>query len=194
MKVTLLGEDMYRLRDFFTVLECNAIMDEFNEYHPSVRKKEQSNFIADYFESIQKGPNLLGDNLALIAPSVKIGLTIKKLLKPEHPLTFQRVNTNIMHPGQNSDFHDDAPSIEDGVKQWTWTFLLFCSPNWDTQWGGEFCMQKSDGDYQYAPYIPGDCILFRASRSHKGCGPIVTCPHARHSVAWTFVCEGVVDK
>lgn len=195
MEVKLLGEDMYRLRDFFSIEEGNAIMDEFNEYHPSVKKKEKSNNIPDYFESIQKGPNLLGDNLSLIAPSVKIGLHIAKILKPETHFVFQRVNTNIMHPGQNSDFHDDAPGLlENNGKVCTWTFLFFCSPTWNTHWGGEFCMQTGDGDYQYAPYIPGDCILFRASRSHKGCGPNTTAPHARHTVAWTFIRPGIADQ
>jgi len=195
MNVKLLGEDMYRLRDLFTIEEINCIMDEFNEYYPSVRKKEKSNEIVDYFESLQKGPHSLGDSMTFISLSVKIDIAIRKTLRPKVPLYLQRINTNIMHPGQNSDFHNDAPLIEDPsdpdnyVRAYTWTFLLFCSPTWNTQWGGEFCMQTGDKDYQYASYIPGDGILFRASRSHKGCGPNTTSPRARHSVAWTYVAD-----
>tara|TARA_R110001606_G_scaffold392630_1_gene561785 strand:- start:8 stop:613 length:606 start_codon:yes stop_codon:yes gene_type:complete len=194
MEVTLITKDMYRVRDFFTVDEVSGIMDEFSEYRPSVRKKEKSNNIIDYFESLEKGPGELGDNMALIGPSVKIGLGIKKIVKPEHPIDFIRVNTNIMHPGQNSDFHHDAPRLECGAMEYSWTFLLFASPYWDTHWGGEFCMQDEVDDYHYCAYIPGDCVLFRGCRYHKGNGPITTAPTSRHTVAWTYSSYGILDE
>ena len=194
MEVKSLCTDMYRIRDFFPIDQLYSIADEFNKYHPTYVKKEKSNHTNGYYEGVVKGPSRIGDNLSLIAPSPNISLVIKKIIKPEHNIKLYRVNTNIMHPGQSSDFHTDSGILQDNVMEYGWTFLLFCSMEWNTHWGGEFCFQSEDGEYNYCPYIPGDCILFRACRQHRACETSLSAQNPRHTVAWTFSSPGIIDN
>ena len=194
MEVIKVHEDIYRLRNVFTENDILSICDEFSSYTPSVDKKEMTEF-PGYFQALKKTGDHLGDNMGLIKLSPKINMITRKLLKPEFNTTVSRINTNIMHPGQQSDFHVDGytewnfnrvGSWKTSPKLWTWTFLVFCSDYWSTKWDGEFCCQLSDGEYVYIPYIPGECVLFNGWLSHKGCGPNNFAEEARHTVAWTL--------
>ena len=161
----LIGNDMYRVRNFFSSMQINALRDEFNQYHPTMIKQEFGGdlFLGSY-GGIKKSINDLGDNLALIAPAPKIKLAIKKIIKPDCPIEFTRVNTNIMRAGEVGDFHHDSVKLENGSLEYTWTFMLFCSEFWDPRWDGAFCMQKNGFEMQYASYIPSDCILFNQGK------------------------------
>ena len=189
----LIGDDMYRVRNFFSNRELDAIRDEFSGYHPIILKEEVCDQYLGNFSGLKKSTDLLGDNLALIAPAPKIKLAIKKIIKPDCPISFVRVNTNIMKAGEVSDFHHDALELPNNFLQYTWTFMLCCSLTWDPRWDGAFCMQKDGFEMQYASYIPNDCILFRATKLHKGGTPNRFAKVTRDTIAWTFTSPGVKD-
>jgi len=42
-----------------------------------------------------------------------------------------------------------------------WTFVLFTSPYWNTNWGGEFVISNKDNkDFDYVRYFPNNGVLF----------------------------------
>jgi hypothetical protein len=194
LEVTKLHDKIYRLRGAFTGTEFQELHDEFNENTPSVLKGEPTDF-PSYFHSLKKTGKGLGDNMGLIRFAPKVNLITRKLLKPDFTTKVSRINTNIMNQGQQSDFHIDGFREQnftqignwyDSPPVWTWTFLAFCSPNWSTNWDGQFCCQVADGEYIYVPYIPGECVLFDGWTQHKGCGPNNYAKEPRLTVAWTL--------
>ena len=176
-------EQVLPLELFFSALDefqYNLLLEKF-EYN-RVEKGRHFLGIVKYQNEGENyvGSNGLGDNLALINIGEHLKIACCKKLKKR--LTLCRVNTNWQFPGQESTFHGDCPPNE----QYYWTFLVFLTPKWDTNWGGEFIVQTPDKGYVGVPYIPNDGVLFPAWYQHKGSAPNFLSKESRRSLAFTF--------
>jgi hypothetical protein len=108
-----------------------------------------------------------------------IKLKIKKYLNKD--IFFIRAHSNGSTFGQTSNFHIDFD--EDDV----WTFILFSSMNWNTQWGGEFvCFDPINKEYKYVPYIPNTGCLIPSNWHHYGSSPNETTDCLRTTLAFSF--------
>ena len=190
-----LDPDVYTIDGVFTNNEFLEIYDEFlNPYSRIKAKREFSTSKSKpYWFSLHKGASSehgLGDHLKFISYGYRIQYFIKKLLRPNFDFQLMRINTNIQYQYQDSAFHRDGYySVVDGVEvpKWTWTFLLFASRDWNTEWGGEFiCSTNVPGKYQNISFIPNRCVLFNGHRDHRGSSPNCFSEMPRESIAWTF--------
>lgn len=156
---------MYNFR-YEDKVEAAHIPIEIQRYYPTWSGIEKP--------SLSEG---LGDSLPLIKVGVHMGLQVKKVLKRE--LKLVRINTNIQRFGQEATFHTDGPEGD-------WTCLVFISPHWCMEWGGDFVIQLGERDYRSIPYFPNKAILFKAHLQHRGSAPNVLCNRPRYSLAFTF--------
>lgn len=205
MKIVKQCDDAYVIKNLFNFDQINDISDEIiGPYHPLILKQEHHASSSDpqWLGMAKKGGHRsdnmpayqgYGDNPVLLSYGSKITLIVKKILKPNFNIELRRINTNIQFQYQDSSFHHDGYWAEgdrnDSNRFWTWTFLMFVQDHWDTTWGGEFCYQTVDGNYNYVPYLPGDCVLFNGWLQHKGAGPNGFAEDMRVSCAWTYWCQ-----
>ena len=189
-----LDPDVYTIDGVFTNGELLEIYDEFLNPYDRIRAKREhhTSKTKPYWFALHKGASDfgIGDNPKFISYSYRIGYFIKKLLKPNFNFELKRINTNIQYQNQESSFHQDGiDAIVDGVgvPRWSWTFLLFASREWDTEWGGEFiCSTRKPGDYKNISYIPNRCVLFNGHLDHRGSAPNCFSEMPRTTVAWTY--------
>ena len=189
-----LDPDVYTIDGVLNKQEFSSVYDEFlNPYDRIKAKREDyTSKTKPYWFALHKGASDLGigDNTKFISYGYRIGYFIKKLLKPNFDFELTRINTNIQYQYQESSFHQDGYySVVDGVEvpKWTWTFLLFASSTWDTEWGGEFiCATQQPGAYQNISYMPGKCVLFNGHLDHRGSAPNCFSEMPRITVAWTY--------
>ena len=96
-------------------------------------------------------------------------------------LSYERCNVNGQTSGQVSEFHTDYDV--DGY----YTAILFCSPYWDTQWGGTFTVYNSNtSQYQIFPYLPNGAVIIPGEWDHYGESPNHCTDNMRVTVAFMF--------
>lgn len=110
-----------------------------------------------------------------------IKLKIQRHLKRDIRVLNRHINGQTH--GQPGSFHHDYP------QEYTWTFILFCAPFWNTNWGGEFvCHNPIKNEYKYVPYIPNTGCLIPSQWEHYGSCPNNKCNSLRTSIGFCF-CE-----
>jgi hypothetical protein len=108
-----------------------------------------------------------------------IKLKIQKHLKRN--VKFIRSHVNGHTFGQCGNFHIDYH------QDYVWTFIFFCSPVWDINWGGEFvCFDPLNNEYKYVPYIPNTGCLIPANWQHFGSSPNEKTDRLRVSIGFSF--------
>lgn len=154
-----------------------SAIDDFNYYGWQL-----SNY--SYSEGVEKQRvswklNEPNNKLIIYECASIIKLKLKKYLKKD--LIFIRSHSNGSTFGQTSTFHKDFD--EDDV----WTFILFSSPNWNTQWGGEFvCFDPINKEYKYVPYVPNTGCLIPSNWQHYGSAPNEITDSLRTTLAFSF--------
>jgi len=124
------------------------------------------------------GEQGIGDNLLFIKYAEILKYTVvQKLLRKNVEL--KRINTNIQFPQQEGTMHLD--SGHNG-----WTLLLFVSPYWNPQWGGEFQVQSDDMKMHYVAYNANCGALINGNLLHRGAAPNHFAPIERISLAFTY--------
>lgn len=115
-----------------------------------------------------------------------IKLKIQKYLKTN--INFIRAHINGHTFGQCGQFHIDYD--EDDV----WTFVFFCSPLWDVNWGGEFVFfDPENKEYRYVPYIPNTGCLIPANWEHFGSSPNEKTDKLRTTIGFSFCTDNIFD-
>jgi hypothetical protein len=110
---------------------------------------------------------------------------IKKYIKKD--LHFIRAHTNLYVYGQTGKFHKDF--VVDKI----WTFILFTTPNWNIQWGGEFVCYDGK-EYSYVPHIPNAGVLIPSNWEHYGSCPNELANCSRTSIGFTFAETDVLKQ
>jgi len=100
---------------------------------------------------------------------------IKKFIKED--LDFYRIHTNGQTFGMGSEYHTDYDELG------YFTVVLFTSPNWDTQWGGQFVCRDFKGNHWQVPYFPNNAVVIPAHWEHYGASPNVHTDKLRTTVA-----------
>jgi hypothetical protein len=132
-----------------------------NKFAPKFWSKEETNTLL-YFECASYSK-----------------LKIQKFLKRD--LKLIRINSNAQTSFQSGEFHLD---FEDDN---FWTFVLFTTPFWNTNWGGELVMRNQiTKEYHYAPYFPNRGVLFPSNWPHRGEAPNAFTNELRTSIAFSF--------
>lgn len=142
-------------------------------------------------QSIKDGPVFWGkrynNDLTSIYASTIVKLKIQKLLKRK--LNLIRIQHNAQTGLQETNFHVDA--TVDNV----WTFVLFTSPYWNTNWGGEFVLLNNEKrDFDYVRYFPNNGVLFPSYWEHKGNSPQKLSAGIRTTVAFQFCDYSIYDQ
>ena len=83
-------------------------------------------------------------------------------------------------------FHVDVQPAYYGPDPSYMTAILYTSPEWDTQWGGETVIKTPDGSYSYSTYIPNNLVIFPSTWEHYGASPNDSCPILRTSLGFGF--------
>ena len=173
-------------------------MDELE--YPIVFKKvlPKANFICLWEEieenwslinqSVEDGPIFWGkrynNDLTSIYASSIVKLKIQKVLKRK--LSLIRIQHNAQTQFQETNFHMDA------TEEKIWTFVLFTSPHWNTNWGGEFAiLNEQKEDFNYVRYFPNNGVLFPSYWEHRGNSPTASCEGLRTTVAFQF-CDSLI--
>ena len=94
-----------------------------------------------------------------------------------------KIHLNAQQAGQSTEFHKDY--YDDNH----YTCVLFSSPSWDTQWGGEFvvCDHDDNNRYTLVPYIPNTAALIKASYDHYGNCPNSFATKIRTTIAFSYI-------
>lgn len=83
-------------------------------------------------------------------------------------------------------FHVDTVPPYYGPDFPTITAILYTSPMWDVQWGGETVIKTPDETYSYCTYIPNNLAIFPSTWEHYGSSPNEACPVLRTSLGFRF--------
>lgn len=175
MKFEQVNENLYCIDSFFSDSDFYKAFEEFTPYYNSwIFNKSEGNSDQDpvigYIDKISS--HTLGENLQLINLGITAKYSCQKILGRN--LTLERVNTNIQFFGQESSLHVDGPDK-------FWSLVIFMSPFWSSEWGGEFVMSGHN-----ISYISNRAVLFKANKMHKGSAPNRYCVHPRLSLAFLF--------
>lgn len=128
------------------------------------------------------------DDLIYKSVGSYIKYKIKKHLRSSN-LELSRIHVNGQTNGQSSLFHTDADN--DG----TYTFILFTTKSWNSNWGGEFSiLNPLKGKYEYYPYIPNSGILIDSTWEHRGNSPNNMTYKLRTSVAFMYTDLNVTSR
>ena len=168
-------EDLYCIDSFFSDSNFHTALQEFTPcYNSWVFNKSEgysdNTPVIGYLDKISS--NGIGENLPLINLGITAKYSCQKILRKNFSL--ERVNTNIQFFGQESSFHVDGPDN-------FWSLVIFMSPFWSPEWGGEFVIND-----QTVPYASNRAVLFKADIMHKGNAPNRYCVHPRLSLAFLF--------
>lgn len=142
-------------------------------------------------QSIKDGSVFWGkkynNDITSIYASTVVKLKIQKILKRK--LNLIRIQHNAQTGFQETNFHKDA--TVDNV----WTFVLFTSPYWNTNWGGEFVLlNHQKQDFDYIRYFPNNGVLFPSYWEHKANSPNGSCEGIRTTVAFNFCDYSIYDQ
>lgn len=119
-------------------------------------------------------------DLVFLQAASYVKYKIKKIIK--YDINLCRIVINGQTKGQESFFHIDFP------ENYFLTFILFTSPTWDTNWGGEFvCFDEVNNEYKYITYIPNRGVLIPSNWSHVGHAPNLNTHELRSSIAFSFI-------
>lgn len=178
-----LNHRIYKAHDVLNQLDNSLILEEFSYNRWVFSKREEHLKKTTYpirgclsTKSSDDGDDI-GYNYQLIKVATDLQYRLQRLVK--RPLELHRINTNIQYFGMESSFHVD--SFESN----SWSFVYFIGPDWDINWGGEFCVYTGE-DYLYMPYIPNTGVFFPASLEHMGKSPTRLCPLPRLSIAFVY--------
>lgn len=146
----------------------------------------QSSYDAPIFWAKQYNSDLT----SLYSSSI-VKLKIQKFLKRK--LNLIRIQHNAQTSFQESLFHKD---IEEDL---VWTLVLFTSPYWNTNWGGEFVLlNQNKNNFDYVRYFPNTGVLFPSNWDHKGKSPEVSNCGLRTTIGFTFcdskIYENLIQK
>ena len=115
-----------------------------------------------------------------------IKLKIKKSLKRDIRLI--RIYGNGQTPFQSNEFHIDFE--EDDF----WTFVLFTTPFWNTNWSGELIIRNEQiKNYSYIPYFPNRGVLFPSNWAHRAEAPNAFTNSLRTSLAFSYCSPNLID-
>jgi hypothetical protein len=119
-------------------------------------------------------------DLIFLKAASYIQLKIKKFIKQE--INLCKIVVNGQTRGQESFLHKDFD------ESYFLTFVLFTSPSWDTNWGGDFvCFDELNNTYKHVLYKPNRGVLIPSNWDHVGQGPNLNTHELRTSVAFSFV-------
>lgn len=113
-----------------------------------------------------------------IAIGYHLKLKIQKAIKASLSLDRIRVNctTGAMEGGS---FHVDCKN-DTHISA-----ILFASPNWNVQWGGETVVYDGS-EYHYGTFIPNSCYVFPSHWDHYGSSPNVRANETRVTLAYRY--------
>ncbi len=178
-----LKHQIYRAHNVLDQDSSNLILDEFKYNNWKFTKAEPGERILRGWLQTKNAHDsdgdIIGYNNQLTKLATNIQYKLQRLLI-HNPLKLYRINTNIQYYGMESSFHVDSTTGK------AWSFVYFIGPEWDTSWGGEFCVCTGPEDYQYIPYIPNTGVLFDASLEHMGSAPTRHCNIPRLSLAFVY--------
>ena len=110
------------------------------------------------------------------------GLYLKLILqkKLRVALEMERFKGNLATAAmEGSSFHIDTKETD------RITAIVFGSPSWNTQWGGETV--AFDGKtYHYGTFIPNNCYVFPSHWEHYGAAPNVRAREPRITFAFMY--------
>ncbi len=132
-------------------------------------------------DSLSWGLRYKNDRIIMYQAASIVKLKCQKIIR-EH-IRLCKIHVNGQTFGQKGGFHTDFDD------PWFWTFVLFTSPEWNTQWSGEFVCQDPSGEYHYVPYIPNNGVLIPSNWPHYGCSPNAFTDKLRTSVAFSYIHE-----
>lgn len=119
-------------------------------------------------------------DLIFLKAATCVKYKIKKFIK--HDIKLCKILINGQTRGQESFFHVDFP------EDYFLTFVLFASPLWDTNWGGEFvCFDSVNKEYKHVAYTPNRGVLIPSNWSHVGHAPNLNTHEIRSSIAFSFI-------
>jgi hypothetical protein len=125
--------------------------------------------------------------LSFFSAASRIKLKMMKVLR--HDLRLFKIHVNGQTSGQNSFFHADSSFPQ------TYTFVLFMSPRWSTNWGGEFCLfDPIAQDYKFVAYRPNWGTFFPANWDHRGASPNNSTSDMRISVAFSYCHPAIIKE
>jgi hypothetical protein len=109
----------------------------------------------------------------------QVSLKIRKILRTR--LALYRIHTNGQTISQLSSFHKDSDD------PFFWSCIIFTSPIWTVEWGGEFVLYNPvENCYKHAAYVPNHAIVFPSVWEHKGNSPLTALAGLRTSLAFCF--------
>lgn len=182
MKVLKRADNIFHLKDIYQPEYFVGLVEEFDPRLTGgwIFSKRESKTAPYFGETKDTANNGIGINLKLIDAATIAKLHVEHIVKQR--LTLTRVNTNIQFFGQDSEFHIDNGDC--GIPGWT--FLVFADTGWNTEWGGEFTICDSSGNYHSIPFIPNCGALFPVHYEHRGLAPNRLCLKERKSLAFMF--------
>lgn len=168
--------------EFKNVLQGSQFMSLWEEI------EENWSFIN---QSIKDGPVFWGkrynNDIVSIHASTVVKLKIQKVLKRK--LNLIRIQHNAQTSFQETNFHMDE-TIDN-----VWTFVLFSSPYWNTNWGGELViLNEKTQDFNYVRYFPNTGVLFPSFWQHKPHSPTTGSSGLRTTVAFQFCDNSLYDE
>jgi hypothetical protein len=127
------------------------------------------------------------NNLLFFEAATVVKLKILRHL--QRPIRLCKIHSNGQVAGQPSGIHTDFDF------EGYWTFVLFCHPEWNVQWGGEFmCFNPETQSYAYAPPLPNTGVLIPAHWDHVGHSPNHQTSKMRTSLAFSYAAEEIWDQ
>lgn len=119
-------------------------------------------------------------DLVFLKAASYIQLKIKKFIK--HEINLCKIVVNGQTRGQESFLHRDFK------EDYFLTFVLFTTPSWDTNWGGDFvCFDELAKTYKHVTYKPNRGVLIPSNWDHVGQAPNLNTHELRTSIAFSFV-------
>ena len=123
--------------------------------------------------------------LPFLSAAARIKLKMMKFLAQD--LVLYKIHVNGQTCGQNSFFHTDSSLPQ------TYTFVLFMSPEWNTNWGGEFSVfNPVKQEYKFVAYTPNSGTFFPANWDHRGASPNSSTDKLRVSLAFSYCNPSIV--
>lgn len=102
-----------------------------------------------------------------------------------HKLYWERCHVNGQTAGQISSIHTDYRDTEHI------TAILFCCPQWNTQWGGTFMVYDENlSKYEYYSYLPNSAAIIPSQWEHFGESPNHFTHEMRVTIAFMFKIVG----
>lgn len=119
------------------------------------------------------------NNLLFFECASYLNLKIQKFLKKR--LQLIRINCNAQTSFLSGEFHIDFEDED------FWTVVLFTSPFWNTNWGGELIVRNQETkNYSYVPYFPNRAALIPANWPHRAESPNSLTNELRTSIAFSY--------